>query len=562
MPTSGTRTRTRRAGAVTRALAQERSSMRVLARHQRAMRAARIEPAGEPVPQEELEQPTSVLHRARALANANYPGKRRLTNAYDDRVCKRRNTDELFGTPWDDADDGLEKPAYEKLVALSAGNGHTPAGNPIGAEAFVAHLANNANNSRADVGSMGVLGKLPFEVRAEIFKLILVNNGPISVLKGWSLVFIRGRPNLDVQLLRTCRAFYEEGVQILYGDNTFHYKNRDPPVSHRDTRAVVNKIFEDPGFTIPIDKYGHLFRNIHVSIEPNRMHSAEVRESVAKALQKFLPGHGLHHPAQLRHVIVQVPLMTRGELNMRTTPSAGLRDVPSADFFRRDSSVFQVLEKLNCQFIEVVGQYKIETAVGQYKKVDWMYFRAVIDRRPHFTQQSVAAGVEDPWANDVVAIAGRKQKFAASQARFGLIGYWIKLITLNPYRFLGPDALFQPYVPPVFVEALVSIKTKFRNYHNKDGWSFLESAAAANEPGTSWQHEHGVVTLSRGHNVISRTPFTASSTSSEAGIDMNAQDYDGHDFDTTDDDVANDDNPEYDLFDDEYVDNAMDVNDD
>ncbi|KAK8058747.1 hypothetical protein PG994_009195 [Apiospora phragmitis] len=465
MPNATMRTARRRAGPVTRASARERSPLRDLDRHRRAMRAARIEPAGQPVPQAELEQPTSVLHRAQALANANYPGKRRLTNAYDDRVCKRRNTDSLFGTPWDDTDNGLEKPGYDTLLALSGDRNHSPAGNPIGVEAFVAHLANNTSHSRSNLEGLGDFGRLPFEIRAEIFKTVLAHSEPIIVLRGWSLVYIRDRPSLAVQLLRVCRTFYKEGLPALYGDNIFHYKIRDPPGSHRDTNAVVNKVFNDPGFTIPIDKHGHLFRNIQVSIEANRMHSAEIRENVARALQKFVPDHGLHRPAQLRRVIIQVPLHTRGELRMKTTPAAGPRDVPSADFFKRYSRVYQMLENLNCQFIEIVGQVKPPTAT------DGFYFRAVIDRRPHFTQQSVDAGSKDPWANDVVAIANRRREFAASRARFGLVGHWITRITLNPFRFLGPNALFQPYIPPLYTKPLHSLKTKYRAYKPKNGAS-------------------------------------------------------------------------------------------
>ncbi|KAK8101254.1 uncharacterized protein PG998_007333 [Apiospora kogelbergensis] len=499
-----------------------------------------------PVRNEELEQPTSLLHRARALANAAYPGKRRLTNAYDERVCKRRNTDSLFGTPWDAADNGLEKPGYESLLTQAVGDDHSPAGNPIGVNAFVAHLANNANDGRADVGITGNFGKLPSEVREEIFKQVLVHDQPISVLRGWSLVYIRDRPRLEAQLLRVCRDFYEVGVPVLYGSNTFHYKNRDPPGSHRDTNAVVNKVFQTPGFTIPIDKYGHLFRNIHVSIEPNRMHSTEIRENVAKALQKFVPGHGLHQPARLRRVIVQVPLQTRGELKMKTTPAAGSRDVPSQDFFKRGSRVFQVLEKLNCQFIEVVGEPK---------RADGMYFRAVIDRRPHFTQQSVDAGHEDIWANDAVAIANRKREFATSKARFGLIGHWIRHMTLDPFRHLGPDALFQPYVPPVYTKPLHSIKTKYRNYKDKDGWSFIEHEAAVAGP----SHQHGVVTRSRGHNVTMRTPITTYSASSEADIDEDAHNYAELDSDSSP--SSSEDESDFGDYDEEYMDATV-TNDD
>ncbi|KAK8034981.1 hypothetical protein PG993_009976 [Apiospora rasikravindrae] len=523
MPAGAAHTTRRRAGPVTRAYALERSSLRELDRHRRAMRASGIEDADQPIPQEELEQPTSVLHRAQALANANYPGKRRLSNAYDERVCKRRNTDSLFGTPWDDADDGLEKPAYDTMLALAAGN--------------------NSGIGRTGVENLGNFGRLPFEIRSEIFKIALDHGEPIIVLKGWSLVYIRDRPSLSVHLLRVCRSFYEEGLPALYGSNTFHYKIRDPPGSHRDTNAVVNKVFQDPGFIIPINKHGHLFRNIEVSIEANRMHTAEIREHVAKALQKFVPGHGLHQPAQLRCVIIQVPLQTRRELRMKTTPAAGPRDVPSADFFKRGSCVSQTLANLNCQFIEIVGQLK--TPIGTHG----ICFRAVIDRRPHFTQQSVDAGDEDPWANDVVALARRKRVFAASQARFELIGHWITRVTLSPFRYLGPNALFQPYVPYRHTKPLHSLETKYRTSKPKDASSSQEQEPA--EAGPS-EPARGEVTFSRGHNVTITTPIAYYSTGSEYDVDEDARR--GTEFDL-DSDGSSEDSFGNDEFDDEYVDN-------
>ncbi|KAK7967449.1 uncharacterized protein PG986_001726 [Apiospora aurea] len=519
MPTGTTRTARRRTRPVTRAYALERSSLRELDRHRRAMRAARIEGVDEPIPQEELEQPTSVLHRAQALANANYPGKRRLSNAYDERVCKRRNTDSLFGTPWDDADDGLETPAYDTMLALSAGN--------------------NSGNGATSVEGLGNFGKLPFEIRSEIFEIALDHEEPITVLKGWSLVYIRDRPSLPVHLLRVCRSFYEECLPALYGSNTFHYKIRDPPGSHRDTNAVVNKVFQDPGFTIPINKHGHLFRNIQVSIEANRMYTAEIRGNVAKALQKFVPGHGLQQPAQLRRVIIQMPLQTRRELRMQTTPAG------SADFFKGGSCVSRTLANLNCQFIEIVGQLK--APIG----TDGVCFRAVIDRRPHFNQQSVDAGDEDPWANDVVALANRKRVFAASRARFGLIGHWITRVTLNPFRYLGPDTLFQPYVPTRYTKPLHSLETKYRNPKPKNGSNSQQEEPA--EAGPS-EPARGVVTFSRGHNVTITTPITNYNTGSDYDVDEDAKGYTGIDLDSDDSSV---DSFGDDEFDEEYIDNEV-----
>ncbi|KAK7935188.1 hypothetical protein PG985_000683 [Apiospora marii] len=514
MPNARARTTRRRAGAVTRGLALERSSHREQERHRRIMRAAQIEPAGP----EELEQAPSVLHRAQALANANYPGKRRLTNAYDDRVCKRRNTDSLFGTPWDDGeDDGLEKPAYESLLALSAFNDQQ-----LSSDRSLHH----------DVEAMGTFGRLPFEIRSEIFKLLLTHWKPINVLKGWSLVYIRDRPNLPVELLRACRGFYKEGLPVLYGGNIFHYKIRDPPRSHRDTNAVIQKVFHESGFSIPIDKHGHLIRNIEVSIEGNRMHSAEIREGVAKALQKFIAGNGLHHPARLDRVVLEVPLQCRGELGMATTQSEGMRDMPSKDFFKRDSRVYQILERLNCQFIDIIGKTsKItpgtrhnRTTILSFPRVEDIYFRAVIDRRPHLVQQSVDAGDEDPWANDVVAITNRRERFVKSRAKFGLVGFWISCMVLDPDWDLIPGNPFERYIPPVYqAPELEFIPTTYRKSKTKKRPTLQEELVF---PGPSRPQRYArALAAPPLANVISRNSVTSSSSSSEADIDVDARGY-------------------------------------
>ncbi|KAK7953378.1 hypothetical protein PG988_014072 [Apiospora saccharicola] len=531
MPTARSRTTRRRAGPVTRGLALERSSQRERERHHRAMKAANLGPAYQPVPQEELEQPTSVLHRAQALANANYPGKRRLTNAYDDRVCKRRNTDSLFSTPWEDSeDDGLEKPAYESLLALSA-----------------FHDQSSARSPHNTVEAMGTFSRLPFEIRSEIFKLLLTHWKPISVLKGWSLVYIRDRPNLPVEVLRACRGFYEEGLPALYGDNIFHYKIRDPIRSHRDTNAVIQKVFHEWGYSIPIDKHGHLIRNIEVSIEGNRMHSAEIREGVAKALQKFTSGHGLQQPAQLRRVVLEVPLQCRGELGMATTPFAGIRNMPSADFFKRDSRVFQILERLNCQFIEIIGKAIKVIPIQPSSRwsplllppTETICFRAVIDRRPHLVQQSVDAGAEDPWARDVVAIASRKERFVKSQAKFGLVGFWISCMVLDPDWDLVPGNPFQRYTPPVYQEPqLVFIPTKYRKYKIKAQPSFFEQSIVS---GPS-RPRRRTVAASPLASLVSGGSIMVSSSISEAETDEDARGYTAiaSDSSSDDDDMGSD----------------------
>lgn len=69
--------------------------------------------------------------------------------------------------------------------------------------------------SKRIVKSSGFL-KLPGELRDDIYRLLMVRNATVS---------FRGRPDLhrSAAFLRTCKTIRDEGTNILYGENSFHF---------------------------------------------------------------------------------------------------------------------------------------------------------------------------------------------------------------------------------------------------------------------------------------------------------------------------------------------------
>ncbi|CAH0024248.1 unnamed protein product [Clonostachys rhizophaga] len=81
---------------------------------------------------------------------------------------------------------------------------------------------------------------IPLEIREEIYRYLLRSNMPIAVFDGWKRVYKHGntrqtgpaftdRPSLDISVLRLNKSFYPEAARILYSENIFLYRLRDPP---------------------------------------------------------------------------------------------------------------------------------------------------------------------------------------------------------------------------------------------------------------------------------------------------------------------------------------------
>jgi hypothetical protein len=377
-----------------------------------------------PVPDHELERKSPLHHRVVALINARYPDKRTSGNAYDDRVCKKYKPATAFSMPWEHErnDPGLEKPSYipEHLFSTEfLGKART----------FTSSVDEEPHEEDLTM-AMGAFSKLSAEVRDDIFRFLLVSHRNIRVLREWSLIYPRHRPGLYPSLLRVCQVFYRQGIRILYGENTFLYLNRDPWNARADTGTVLKKIYEN--CNIPIDKHGHLIRNITVVAEANRTHLVHNRDNLSEALQKFIPGGDLIAPAQLRMVTLKIPAMNRRELNMEMLNATDDEDVPYADYLRVDTSLFRALDLLDCQFIRIVAY---DRSGSQYE--------TTIDRRPHFTQLDANAGHKDIWARDVIMLKARKEHAQSSRARLNTIWFWLERLVKRDFNHAQVREIFK-----------------------------------------------------------------------------------------------------------------------
>ncbi|CAH0053291.1 unnamed protein product [Clonostachys solani] len=81
---------------------------------------------------------------------------------------------------------------------------------------------------------------IPLEIREMIYRYLVRSNKPIAVFDGWKRVYKHGntrqtgpaftdRPSLVINVLILNRWIYPEAARILYSENTFLYRLRDPP---------------------------------------------------------------------------------------------------------------------------------------------------------------------------------------------------------------------------------------------------------------------------------------------------------------------------------------------
>lgn len=174
------------------------------------------------------------------------------------------------------------------------------------------------------------LGKLPFEVRERILRLLLVStSGPIYLSDGWTRLCRHSRqtphPELSTRILESCKTIYREGVRILYGRNTFLLRLRDPPIhsaldgDENDSDAEMDDDaegdddgdYQDDAVTevapgqqgrtnsdvpeernvIHITKYAPLFKHIIIEAEFVR-NDRENLDAMAAAIRTFIPPRG------------------------------------------------------------------------------------------------------------------------------------------------------------------------------------------------------------------------------------------------------------------------------
>ncbi|RYP12628.1 hypothetical protein DL767_011163 [Monosporascus sp. MG133] len=361
-----------------------------------------------------LEQPPAPIYRDRFFAHS----QKRSTRAYDDRLpAKRRKTSKSDRR----LPRGFEKPPRlpdDSMVFAAGSTAHLTFGMPRDrlATAMVPRALRRRSRDHDPIASMGAFGRLPAEIRDEVFRQVLVWPRDIRVLRGWTLVFPRQRPRLaaGLALLRTCEVLRLQGTRILYGENTFLYLIRDPSDAHPATRPVLRGVYGNS--VIPVDRYGHLIRRVKVVVEANRMCGREYRDNFIKAVTKF--EGGLAIPATLRTITIEVPALTALDLSNGGDPL----HVPICNFFSGDGSrVLSALKKINVQYIRVLATDRTARL-----------FEGWIDMRYYASQKYNKNRGDDPAAGDQVMMNTRKKNAAKAEARLNSLPYNLQLLALDP----------------------------------------------------------------------------------------------------------------------------------
>ncbi|KAI1754502.1 hypothetical protein F4782DRAFT_544804 [Xylaria castorea] len=255
--------------------------------------------------------------------------------SYDETPNKRRRVDHRPKTkklarraPWD-KDSKFKKPSF-------------PPDPPVG----------TSPRDQNPITAMGRFSILPVEISDEILRYVLLWPHDIIVFDGWSRVFPRSRPRLNLSILYTCQVLRNQGLQVLFGENKFAYDLRDPAASHGHTNPVLDKIFGSS--MVPINEYGHLIRHIKVKVHRSRIHFNEHRRNFENSILKFLPGGGLAHAANLHTLTLEVPAETNSDLELHLGTGKP-DDVPICKHFREGSKLIAAVFKIRIQWVHVLA---------------------------------------------------------------------------------------------------------------------------------------------------------------------------------------------------------------
>ncbi|POR38844.1 Uncharacterized protein TPAR_00953 [Tolypocladium paradoxum] len=312
------------------------------------------------------------------------------------------------------------------------------------------------------------LHRLPPEIRLKIYAELLRADKPILVYGGWRLVYRRQHKRkserrhdrqkkedeaLDtpIAILSTCRLFYQEALPVLYGENTFLYRLRDPIATVTDVARLVqidtseeellDAEYEDEGgaesgsdweeghatrrgasrrrakktaFDIDIGKHLHLFRRIVVEAEHNRF-SEDTKHSMACAIDAFATRHPGRHPApNIRSLTVRVaPLWDHA--------GGTVGRFTFVDFFAAESPVMQAMRAVRCCFLRVdlMTRYmdgpseKAGCSLTVDRRHEMLHLRSSLEPRAEY------------WPRDVVARCVRKAEATKACSALNSMGEYV-----------------------------------------------------------------------------------------------------------------------------------------
>ncbi|KAI3323209.1 hypothetical protein HD806DRAFT_544573 [Xylariaceae sp. AK1471] len=350
-----------------------------------------------------------------------------------------------------------KKPETEKPASLSIGFPHLDQ-NPIAA--------------------MGRFAEVPTEIRDEILRYILLWPQDIVVFRGWSRVFPRSRPHLDLSILYTCQVLRHQGLRILFGENTFAYDLRDPAAAHKHTNLVLEKVFANS--VVPIDEYGHLIRHVKIKVHHSRLHFNEHRQNFEKAILKFLPGNGLVRPANLHTLTLEVPAVCKSDLEWPDWEKKPY-EVPVCKYFQKGSIVGDALFKLQIQWVRLLAWDKYDQCWEAV--VDLRYYAKDEQMRLEHTalsneeKQNTADGANDQSVSSDPAAAARYRprdieameklwdnRVKKTMVTLRNLAWRIEGLAVAPDRAIGELGLWQPVAAPDTNDGddLVSLPSNWR----------------------------------------------------------------------------------------------------
>ncbi|GAW12549.1 hypothetical protein ANO14919_019190 [Xylariales sp. No.14919] len=264
--------------------------------------------------------------------------------AYDYRASRRRKVGH--------GQKPARRPRWERKLKLKEPLSLSPSPLSLDSTAVNSPVA----DSPLDQGRMAAMcgfTDLPTEIRDEILRYILLWPHDIAVFRGWSRVYPRSRPCLNLSILYTCRMLRDQGLQILFGENTFTYALRDPKPSHDHTNPVLERVFGDS--VLPIDKYGHLIRYAKVKVDRSRIHFGWHRQSFENAILKFLPGGDLAGNVSLHTLTLEIPAENCRDLDWTSGAAGEPDEVPICRYLKEDSNVGKALLMLRIQWVRVLA---------------------------------------------------------------------------------------------------------------------------------------------------------------------------------------------------------------
>ncbi|KAI1799377.1 hypothetical protein F4811DRAFT_544149 [Daldinia bambusicola] len=271
--------------------------------------------------------------------------------------------------------------------------------------------------SLAPIEALGTLGRLPAEVRDEILRYKLISPNDIPVFKGWTRVFQRIGPKLDLAILYTCRILCMEGLRILYGENTFLYDIRDPPDFLGIMDELKGRVYTKD--KIPVDKYGHLMRYLKINVPYNRLDSFVV-DNFRNAIQKFVPGNGLAEPARLHTLTLKLPAVKVEKMGIKGWIE-NPREVPAAKLFDRFANTRELLMLLNVQYIRILAT---DSDANLYEKV--------IDLRCYYMQKQAQENKDGALAKDAKgAEAYFQEQVERAKAHIYMLKFTVEILAAS-----------------------------------------------------------------------------------------------------------------------------------